>query len=321
MNVVFIVFNRPEVTQRVFDRIAAARPEKLLLIADGPRSYRSTDIPNVALVREIVSKVDWPCEVYRNFVEENLGCRKRVSSGLDWAFGIVEDAIILEDDCLPDRSFFAFCQSLLDRYRTDERVMHIGGGNFQNGIRRSAESYYFSKYPHVWGWATWRRAWRHYDLAMKRWPELRTSGWLGTICALQRERKFWTEVNDKAHRGIVDTWDYQWNFACWAHQGVSVVPSLYLVENIGFGPDATHTVEISGIRSAVTGALTGSLCHPRVVTVNKKADRYTFRVVFCPPQSLSARLHETVLNRYFYGKYFRKVPILGSLWGRWRAKR
>lgn len=322
MNVVFIVFNRPECTQKVFRRISAARPEQLLLIADGPRKSVSNDADRVALVRDIISRVDWPCTVHRNFADQNLGCRARVSSGLDWAFSIVEEAIILEDDCLPDMSFFVFCRGMLDRFRHDERVMHIGGGNYQHGIRRTSSSYYFSKYPHVWGWATWRRAWKHYDLEMKQWPELRATGWLKLMCPREREHQFWTGIFDRAYDGKVDTWDYQWNFACWVNKGVSIVPALNLVENIGFGPEATHTMEMSaGIKSVETGALAEILRHPREIIVNKNADLYTFKTLFCPPQSLYIHIHKTFLNRYFYGRYFRKIPILGNLWARWRVKR
>jgi hypothetical protein len=322
MNVVFIVFNRPEVTQRVFDRIAAARPQKLLLIADGPRPDRSTDSSKVALVREIVAKVDWPCEVYRNFAEENLGCKQRVSSGLDWAFSIVEEAIILEDDCLPDMTFFSFCQELLERYRYDERVMHIGGGNYQHGIRRSSDSYYFSKYPHGWGWASWRRAWQCFDFHIKKWPELRATDWMRTKCPSNREQQYWTDIYDRSYRAELNAWDYQWNFACWVQGGVSIVPEVNLVENIGFGPDATNTVEKwEGIKAVMTGSLKGKLRHPKEILVNKKADKYTFKKVFSPPSNLACRLSETFFSKYFYGRYFRKIPIIGSLWARWRARR
>lgn len=320
MNVVFIVFNRPEVTQRVFDRIAAARPEKLLLISDGPRTDRCADAPKVALVREIVSKVDWPCEVYRNFAEVNFGCRKRVSSGLDWAFSIVEEAIILEDDCLPDTSFFMFCQSLLERYRTDERVMQIGGANFQNGIRRSAESYYFSKYPHVWGWATWRRAWRHYDLEMKRWPDLSSSGWLGKLCPSEREQMFWKSVYDKVYCDNIDTWDYQWVFACWVCGGFSIVPALNMVENLGFGQDATHTVVTNNrCRSLKACALSSPIQHPQEIKPNIIADQYTFNEHISPCDSLLVKFKSTFLNKHYYGIYIRKIPVIGTLWSRWRA--
>jgi len=150
--IVFIIYNRPDLTERVFDSIRKAKPNKLLVVSDGPRF--TEDVEKCKCVRAVIDKVDWDCEVLKNFPEVNLGCRKRVSSGLDWVFSEVEEAIILEDDCLPAPSFLSFCQTLLERYRDDERVMHISGNNFQFGISRTEYSYYFSKYTHLWGWAT-----------------------------------------------------------------------------------------------------------------------------------------------------------------------
>ena len=167
--VVLIIFNRPKLTEVVFQAIREAKPPKLFLVADGPRPNRPDDIPRCAAARKVVEKVDWDCEVLRNYADENMGCGCRPASGITWVFSQVEEAIILEDDCVPSPSFFPFCQELLDRYRTDERVMHIGGMNWQSGHRRSPFSYFFSKYPQCWGWATWRRAWAHYDFTMRYW--------------------------------------------------------------------------------------------------------------------------------------------------------
>ena len=319
MNIIFLVFNRPECTAKVFERIAAARPENLLLVADGPRTGLSNDAGRVALVRDIISKVDWPCTVYCNFSEQNLGCRARVSSGLDWAFGIVEDAIILEDDCVPDVSFFEFCQTLLDQHRFDPRVMHIGGVNFQRKIQHTADSYYYSKYQHVWGWATWRRAWRFYDLGMTQWRNLKSSGWLKTICPDKIELEYWTDIFDRAYKGEINTWDYQWNFACWTQGGVAVVPLVNLVENIGFGLDATHTTGVMEPGKAlVAGSLFGDVKHPAEIKVNRRADRYTFRHVYFPQPDFSVRLKATLFNKHYYGRLLRKIPIFGGLWARWR---
>jgi hypothetical protein len=176
--VAFIIFNRPQTTEAVFAEIARARPRQLLVIADGARTDHPDDSEKCSAARAVINRVNWDCDVSTNYAETNLGCKQRVSSGLDWVFGLVEKAIILEDDCLPEPTFFHFCQELLERYCDDWRVMHISGDNFQLGHRRSSDSYYFSRYSHVWGWATWQRAWKFYDVEMKLWPDFRDRNWL-----------------------------------------------------------------------------------------------------------------------------------------------
>ena len=174
--VAFIIFNRPDTTARVFAEIAKARPPKLLVVGDGPRANRDGEADRVAEARAIIKNVDWPCEVLTNFSTPNLGCKKRVSSGIDWIFEQVEEAIILEDDCLPDPSFFQFCEEMLARYRHDDRIAMISGDNFLFGQVPVPESYYFSRYCHIWGWASWRRAWKDYDVNIPALAAIRTDG-------------------------------------------------------------------------------------------------------------------------------------------------
>src|SRR5215475_5932578 len=187
--IVYNIFNRPSETLRVFDRIREARPEKLLIIADGPRSSRPGEAALCQETRDVLGRVDWPCQVLTNFAESNMGCGRRVASGLDWAFEQVEEAILLEDDCLPDPSFFPYCSQLLERYRAHDRIMMISGNNFQNGVSRTSASYYFSQFQRCWGWATWRRAWRHCDFAMQQWrraPNLSMLKALANNAAIER---------------------------------------------------------------------------------------------------------------------------------------
>src|SRR6266480_8001684 len=178
--VVFIIFNRPTPTAKVFAAIQAARPPKLFVIADGPRANVASDRDNCAAARVIVDLVDWPCEVAKRFANANLGLRRNVAEGLDWVFAQSERAIILEDDCLPDPSFFPFCEELLERYHDDATVGMICGTNLapRETATNDAASYYFSRYCYIWGWATWRRAWRCYDREMTEWPSLGKNGWL-----------------------------------------------------------------------------------------------------------------------------------------------
>lgn len=278
--VALIVFNRPQTTQRVFAEVARARPSRLFLIADGPRPDREADAQRCVAVRRIVTAVDWPCKVESDFAEENLGCRQRISSGLDWLFSRTEEAIVLEDDCLPAASFFRFADELLDYYRHDPRVRHICGSNFQFGRSRGAASYYFSKYPHVWGWASWRRAWKDYDARMHQWPALRESDWLGGQAANAAERGYWRRMFDAAYAGRLDTWDYQWALSCWVHDGLSVIPNVNLISNIGFGASATHTGGADLYANLPTRPMAFPLRHPVSVARDVEADAFTARSMY-----------------------------------------
>ena len=282
--VAFIIFNRPDITAQVFSEIARARPTKLLVISDGPRADRPGEANIVAATREIIKQVDWECEVLTNYSEFNLGCKRRVSSGIDWVFEQVEEAIILEDDCLPDPSFFRFCQELLERYRYDRRIGLISGDNFQFGNRRSDDSYYFSKYTHIWGWASWRDRWSSsYDVSLKKWPLARDEGWLADMLGEKSEASYWRGIFERVYRGEIDTWDYQWVFANWSEGWMSVTPSVNLISNIGFGGDATHTQQNSIFADMNVEAIQYPLKHPQFMVRNTVADFYTYKVMFSRP--------------------------------------
>jgi hypothetical protein len=282
--VAFIIFNRPDTTARVFAEIAKARPPKLLVVADGPRTHRAGEAELCIATRAIIEQVDWPCEVLINYSEVNLGCRKRVSSGLDWVFEQVPEAIILEDDCLPDPSFFRFCQEMLERYRTDQRIGMISGDNFQFGRQFGPESYYFSKYVHIWGWASWRDRWQnYYDVSMARWPQVRDGGWAGDLVGSATESAFWTRIFERVHRGEIDTWDYQWVFTNFLYGRLSIMPSVNLISNIGFGQGATHTTGESELAELPALPLTFPLVHPIGVFRNIRADAFSKTKCFRVP--------------------------------------
>ena len=277
--VAFIIFNRPELTKRVFEKIRAAKPSVLFAIADGPRANKKGEAELCAQTRAVVASVDWPCDVRTNFSDVNLGCGKRVSSGISWVFQNVDKAIILEDDCEPHPSFFRYADELLDRYENDERVMHIGGVNFQSGQQRGDASYFFSHYAHVWGWATWRRAWRLYDFEMKTFDRFIDAGGLESSFQDPQQRRFWQGNLRKVKEGKIDTWDFQWVYACWANHGLSIHPNVNLVTNLGFGADATHTPAKSPLMNIPTVGI-GELKHPEWMVPNIAADRYTFEHAF-----------------------------------------
>jgi hypothetical protein len=274
--VALFIFNRPRLTAQVYERVRAARPSRLLVVADGPRPTRPEDIRLCAATRKIVISPDWPCELLTNFAEENLGARRRISSGLDWVFDLCPEAIVLEDDCVPCPSFFSFCSSMLSYYREDTRVMHITGNNFQGGVQRGDGSYYFSKYAHTWGWASWRRAWRFYDVNLRVWPNAKQAAWLTNLMDDPVEVKYWTWILDEVYHKRIEAWDYQWMFTCWIQNGLAIQPNRNLVTNIGVGPDALHFKQGHSTIGIPTREL-GQCVHPTVIIPDREADRFTFK--------------------------------------------
>lgn len=291
--VILLIFNRPEPTKRVFAEIARVKPIMLLIVADGPRPDRPDDVHKCEAARKIVERIDWPCEVLTNYSDANLGAKRAVASGLTWAFEKVEEAIILEDDCLPHPTFFRYCEELLSRYHDDERIWVISGANHHPGTRRKNYnySYYFSRYNHVWGWASWRRAWRYFDVDMKLWPEVSSRGWLFDILGDSTAADYWTEIFDCVCRGEIDAWDYQWTFACWIHNGLSILPRVNLISNIGFGDGATHTRDSqSPFANLPVEAMEFPLLHPPFVIRNTQADNITQKRNFEGRQSFFEKL-------------------------------
>ena len=273
--VVFIAFNRPRHTAKTFEVIRAQKPKTLLLISDGPRKGHPSDEQNCAAVRSILENIDWPCQVHRNYSDVNLGCKNRLNSGLNWVFETVEEAIILEDDCLPNDDFFVFCEAMLEKYRYDDGIMSITGNNFQDGIKRGDATYYFSKYNHIWGWATWRRSWEQNDQALSFWPEWKNSRAWELHTPYLAERRHWTKIFDQMYRNEIDTWDHPWTCNIWHRGGLVVTPNANLVTNIGFGPEGTHTLAKTDLEGLPTQAL-GLLTHPKIVQQDIAADRYVF---------------------------------------------
>ncbi|MEG3986974.1 glycosyltransferase family 2 protein [Microcoleus sp. S28C3] len=274
--IVFVVFNRVDNTEKVFEAIRQVKPPKLLVIADGPRANKPGEAEKCAAVRAIIDRVDWDCEVLKNYSEINFGCKDRISSGFDWVFNTVEEAIILEDDCLPHPSFFPFCEQLLEHYRDDKRIMSISGVNFQFGRKRTEDSYYFSRFSNCWGWATWRRAWQYYDVEMKLWPQLREAGFLENLLANPQSVKVWDSAFQVSYDGTVNNWFFRWLFTCWVQNGLAIIPEKNLISNIGFGSQATHTSQEDSIYSNMpTEAMTFPLRHPNHAIRNFVADQYT----------------------------------------------
>jgi hypothetical protein len=277
--ILFLIFNRPDTTAKVFDRIKQQKPKKLYVAADGARDNKEGEIQKCEAAKQIVLEgVNWDCEVQTLFRKENLGCGMAVSQAISWFFNHEEYGIILEDDCVPNESFFTFCNELLIKYANENRIMMISGGSFQNEAYNNY-SYYYSSYIHIWGWATWRRAWQHYDFKPDDLKSFEINKFLKKAFRKTRERKLWIRNIHHAIDGTINTWDYQWMYAIWKNNGLSIVPWKNFVSNIGYGTDATHTTSFFTKMHELPTHQLDLIQHPEKIIVNKKADkiiRYNF---------------------------------------------
>jgi hypothetical protein len=266
--VAIIVFNRPDLTLQLLDVLSRVKPGRVYVISDGPRIDKKNEFDLVQEVRKIIDdKIAWPCLLKKNYSDVNLGCGRRVSSGISWVFENEEEAIILEDDCIPSRSFFRFAAEMLERYRYDRRVMHISGtklGEYDLG----GESYCYSKYPQIWGWATWRRAWNLYDFSGRLWCDSIVRSAIRYDCQVTGDYSFWNSAFRSIVLGRIDTWDHQWILCCWINSGLSITPSSNLIGNRGFRADATHTKIPSVEHVLKEGDIQFPLVSPRYMIVN-----------------------------------------------------
>ncbi|MET1053895.1 MAG: nucleotide-diphospho-sugar transferase [Pedobacter sp.] len=271
--VLFLIFNRPDTTAKVFEEIRKAKPQRLYLSADGPRTPEEESV--CEQTRKISLDINWDCEVFTNFSTHNKGCKVAMSEGITWFFQQEEEGIILEDDCLPSESFFGFCSSLLAHYRHDRRITHIGGSNLQCGQVRGNASYYFSNLTHVWGWAGWRRVWKTYDVDLSSFPTFKEQEYINNCPSHYPFKEGWLEALEKTYEGKIDTWDYQYAYANLVNNGLSVIPNSNLISNIGFGTQATHTFDADHIYSAVLNEEITSIKHPQFIIPHVQADIFT----------------------------------------------
>jgi hypothetical protein len=272
--VLLIFFRRPEQTARVFEAIRKARPGRLYLAADGPRP-RPGEAEACAACRALVSSVDWPCEVKTLFRDTNAGIRRNVAEAVTWFLGEAGEGIILEDDCLPSPEFFRFAAEGLDRYRDDKRVSQICGTSFVSRKGRT-ESYYFSRYGHGWGWATWKRAWDLLDLEMESLEAFLEEADQTEFWDSCRERKYWRTMFRRTRDLPIDTWDYQWVLSQWKAGALSVYPNRNLVTNLGFHELASNTVDSGSPKGGKPLEPLGGIVHPTMVLRDTRSDRKTF---------------------------------------------
>jgi len=296
--VLFLIFNRPDTTQQVFNAIREAQPRQLFIAADGPRPQKGEE-ELCKQARQVVQQVDWYCEVKTLYRENNLGCKIAVSQAIDWFFQQVEEGIILEDDTLPVPYFFEFCSALLDQFRGDNNVMHISGANFQFGLKRNNGRYYLSRYPLIWGWASWRRAWQHYDNRILD-DEKQIEQTLTGSMKRKADIAFYKDIMLKVKANQIDTWDYQWLYAVLKNKGVCLTPKDNLVKNIGFDDRATHTSSVPYWWKYMHYASARELPPPNTSEVDEAAD--LFYVSLCRNHSTFEM--KQVQLRYWINKLF-----------------
>lgn len=278
--VAFFIYKRPEATRQSFAQIAKAKPKELFVVADGPK-HPGEDLA-VEESRKILKKIDWDCQVYTNMSDVNLGCKQRFMTGLKWIFSHCEEAIIIEDDIIVSPVFFKYAQDLLEYYRDDIRVYSIGGCNIGYENKTKKNSYSFSNFMNMWGWATWRRAYNNIDFEMKEWNSFRSSSEFKKSLKKDRENlwlKNWITKFDRAYEGKVDTWDYQWIYSQLRHNGVSIVPTTNMVANIGYGEVATHTANSEHLdRAKLTSKdINFPLIHPYKIKIDRNYEDFIIR--------------------------------------------
>ncbi len=274
--ILFLIFNRPDLTKIVFEKIRENKPNRLYIAADGPRANKSQEKYLCEESRKIIEKVDWDCEVKTLFRENNLGLKKAVTEALDWFFDNEEKGIILEDDCLADNSFFTFCENLLEYYKDDKRIMHISGDNFQDGIKRGDGSYYFSKIMHCWGWASWRRAWEFNDKNLTTYKYFMENNLIRNIFSDIPVQNYWTRSLKRSYSGELNSWALVWAYSILLQNGLCIMPNKNLVSNIGFGIDSTHTKCTASKLANIKLNEISQITHPKLLIPDYKADNYTF---------------------------------------------
>lgn len=299
--ILFIIFNRLDTTEKVFEEIRKQKPKYLYVAADGPRKNREDDIINCKKTRAIIEKIDWECELKTLFRDENLGCGKAVSGAITWFFENVEMGIILEDDCLPHQDFFPYCEDLLERYKNNEKIKIISGDNFQNKIKRGNASYYFSAYSHIWGWASWRRVWKEYDYTLDSISEHEFKLILKKYFSNFTEQQVWLDKFISSKKGFFNTWDFQLSFCIWKNNGLSIIPNENLISNIGFGDSSTHTYDSNNkLAKLPTNKILPVQYARDSFVIDYKADKFSFNFLY---KKNILQIFYRIINRNIKWKY------------------
>lgn len=280
--ILLIVFNRPDKVERLLAALAEIKPPRIYVAADGPRIGHPTDAGRSTATRALFDNLSWDCEIITHFQEQNLGCKRGVSTAISWFFTQVEAGIILEDDCVPAPTFISYASNLLEIYKNNEQIMHITGTTFLTKDPELTDSYFFSKLPLIWGWATWRRAWKRYDINVLEIGSLREKLFANQAFKNRAHSQFWVDLCTHIHTKNIDTWDAQWAYTVLYNSGITITPAYNLIHNIGFDADATHTTEISSTALPISDQAyeLNTLRHPDNMTVNKELDSKIMETAF-----------------------------------------
>lgn len=283
MNILLIIFNKEEETKRVFSEIQNTKPDKLFIAADGPRAGYHEEEKCISIRNWVLEQIDWECEVKTLFRQTNVGCGRGPSEAITWFFNYVTEGIILEDDCLPCKSFFTFAAELLEKYRHNPKISIISGNNFQKIQPMNIEAdYYYSIFPSSNGWATWKRSWDGFDYSISSWPGINKKKFLSFLFKEKQYRLWWKNQYDMIYNYKPDDmWDFQFHYHCMARQQYAIIPKANLVTNIGYGPNATHSKDPHNYFANVpTFELNTPLRHPRQIIRNQEADIFIQTMLF-----------------------------------------
>jgi hypothetical protein len=277
--VLILVYNRPFQTKVLIDSLRKIRPKKIFISSDGPK-INTLDAKQNHEVKNILKKINWTKEIKLNYMNKNYGCKEAVSRGIKWFFSKVKMGIILEDDCIPNKDFFFFTQKMLNKYKNNKNIYVVSGNNFLDNKVKINESYYFSKYNHCWGWATWARAWKNYDKNLHKWNSFKKSKSWKNKFIISLERKYWERIFNLCYKKKIDSWAYPWLYSIWLKNGLSILPKSNLVENIGFNLDATHTFSHKKLNFPAK-KIERKIIHPEIIKINDLADAFVLNNFFC----------------------------------------
>lgn len=304
--ILLIIFNRPDKVRVQIEALAKIQPAQLFVSADGPRPNNTTDNALCAAARAELETISWPCTVHKNFSETNLGVHPGVEAAITWFFTNVEAGIILEDDCIPHKDFFTFATELLSRYAHDDRVMMISGDYFDAQVPAVPNSYFFGRYASIWGWATWKRAWSHYDTTLHAYPEFKKRKTLNKILPNKFECFYWNRYFKQLYRRTKHSWDAKWTFAMWANDGVAIFPRTNLIQNVGAGHDASNTLSVVPSMHIKSTSISFPLSHPTTISVYEDYDRVFFKSQIRPTFS-GYVMHGKRLFKNTVKKYLAKI--------------
>ena len=304
--ILFLTYKRFDTAKLVFDSIKYARPSKLYFASNAPKNNDFDDFNKISKVRSLVDQIDWDCEVITLFREEHLDVKQSITSSIDWFFTFEEKGIILEDDCVPSKSFYMFCQKLLNHYENDKEVYSIGGCRFLEDLNLPENEYRFSKHAYIWGWATWRRAWENYDIKMCQWPNFKNSKSFKSIFRNNIIRYYWISIFNSVYSGRINTWDYQWVYSLWLNNGITIIPNRNLVTNIGFGNDSNFTNDINSFEANMKSSeIKFPLIHNNNKILDKNdqnyVEKYIYKITFW-----------TVLKNIIYEFYIKYLVKKGA---------